>query len=95
VFNNVAGEYGWDIWIGMDMQEGSPMRDVIDLVHAYLSGHDNSATFCQYFNYGRRPLLQWFCRQFHVRLSSNADRILVYFINADRQGNFMPCKHSG
>jgi len=91
----IAEEYGWDIRIGIDMQERSPMRDMINLLHAYLSGHDDSATFCEESNYGRPPLLQWFCRQFHVRLSSNADRILLYFINADRQGNFTPCKLSG
>jgi len=95
VFDRIAGQYGWDIRMDIDMQEGSPMRDVIDLLHAYLSGHDDSATFCKSHNHGRRPLLQWFCRQFHVRLSSNADRILAYFINADRQGNFTSCKHSG
>jgi len=59
------------------MQEGSPMRDVIDLLHAYLSGHDYSlaATFCEVNgNYSpTHPLFQWFCRQFHVRLTSNAD----------------------
>jgi len=76
------------------MQEGSPMRDVIDLLHAYLSGHDNSATFCQSNLLTPCPLLQWFCRQFHVRLSSNVDRILMFFRTADRQGNFTPCKHS-
>jgi len=73
-----VGQYGWDIRISIDMQEGSPMRDIIDLLHAYLSGQDSSATFCEESNnygYGTRsrPLLQWFCRQLHVRLSSNAD----------------------
>jgi len=92
VFKRIAGEYGWDIRIGMDMQEGSPMRDVIDLLHAYLSGHDSSATFCEVNN---GLLFQWFCRQFHVRLTSNTDRILMLFHTADRQGNFTPCKHSG
>jgi len=96
VFTRIVGQYGWDIRIGIDMQEGSPMREVIDLLHAYLSGHDDSATFCKDFYYdSRRPLLQWFCQQFHVRLSSNADWILMYFITADRQGNFTSCKYSG
>ena len=73
------------------------MRDVIDLLHAYLSGHDSSlaATFRkELYDSRRHPVLPWFCRQFHVRLSSNADWILIYFITADRQGNFTPCKHS-
>ena len=92
----IVEEYGWDIRIDIDMQEleGSPMCDMIDLLHVYLSRHDDSATFCKSNNYGPRSLLQWFCRQFHVRLSSNADWILMYFTTADRQGNFMPCKHS-
>ena len=73
MFDRIAGEYGWDIRMDIDMQEGSPMRDVIDLLHAYLSGNDDSATFCKSNDYDRHPLLQWFCRQFHVRLTYNAD----------------------
>ena len=96
VFNRIAGEYGWDIRIDMDTQEGSPMRDVIDLLHAYLSGIDSSATLCEdFYDFSCRPLLLWFCRQFHVCLSSNADWILTYFNTADRQDSFTSCRHSG
>ena len=47
MFKRLAGEYGWDIRIGVDMQEGSPMRDVIDLLHAYGAADLVTATFVQ------------------------------------------------
>ena len=91
VFNRIAREYGSDIWIGIDMQEGLLMRDVIDLLHAYLCGHHSSATFCEEFYKARCPLLQWFCRQLHVRLSSNADLNsgILYHCRSSRQHHTM------
>ena len=54
-----------DIRIDLDMQEGSPMSDLVEQLHVYISeSYALTSHPGRYIN----KQLQWLCRQFRVSL---------------------------
>jgi len=57
---------GWDIRIDLDMQEGSPMSDLIEQLHVHFIG--NSFVLTSHPGWYINKQLIWLCRQFRVSL---------------------------